>query len=149
MQFTTLLIKFSERKVVKTEGNKMGSFRDLTVYKKSFLLAMEIFKLTKLFPVEERYALTSQLRRSSRSVSRAIGEGYRKRSYPNHFINKTTDADMENTETQISLDFAYACGYMTEDVNMELRSKSEEIGRMLNHMIENPKKYQRKPDSTK
>jgi four helix bundle protein len=127
----------------------MGTFRDLIVYKKSFLLAMEIFKLSKLFPVEERYALTSQIRRSSRSVNRAIGEGYRKRRYPNHFINKITDADMENTETQISLDFAHACNYITEDINMELRGKSEEIGRLLNHMIENPGKYQSKADTAR
>jgi|TARA_Y100001949_G_scaffold173302_1_gene178648 four helix bundle protein len=70
-----------------------GSFRDLTVFKKAFSLAMEVFDITKLFPSEEKYALTDQLRRSSRSVCRAIGEGYRKRQYPKHFSSKMSDAD--------------------------------------------------------
>ncbi|MCC5941593.1 MAG: four helix bundle protein [Balneolaceae bacterium] len=82
------------------------SFRDLTVYKKAYSLAMDVFEITKSYPKEERYALTDQLRRSSRSVCRSIGEGYRKRQYPKHFKSKISDADMENSETQISLDFA-------------------------------------------
>ncbi|MBI0398038.1 four helix bundle protein [Cyclobacterium marinum] len=118
-----------------------GSFRDLTVFKKAFSLAMEVFDITKLFPSEEKYALTDQLRRSSRSVCRAISEGYRKRQYPKHFSSKMSDADMENSETQISLDFAVACNYISEEKHNDLIGKSEEIGRMLNHMIENPEKY--------
>ena len=118
-----------------------GSFRDLTVFKKAFSLAMEGFEVTKKFPSEEKYALTDQLRRSSRSVCRAIGEGYRKRQYPKHFSSKMSDADMENSETQISLDFALACQYISEGERNELVVKSEEVGRMLNHMIENPEKY--------
>lgn len=92
----------------------MGDFKDLTVYKKSFNLAMEIFFITKSFPREEKYALISQIRRPSRSVSRAIAEGYRKRRYPNHFISKMSNADMKNSETQVSLDFAHSCGYVSE-----------------------------------
>jgi four helix bundle protein len=84
----------------------MGNFRDLVVYQETFPLAMKIFEITKKFPVEERYELTDQIRRSSRAVCRAIGEGYRKRQYPKHFSSKMSDADMENTETQISLVFA-------------------------------------------
>jgi four helix bundle protein len=118
-----------------------GSFKDLTVYKKAYSLAMEIFEITKKFPVEEKYELTDQIRRSSRAVCRAIGEGYRKRQYPKHFSSKMSDADMENTETQVSIDFALSCKYITEEVNKELLLKSEEIGRMLNHMVENPEKY--------
>lgn len=118
-----------------------GSFKDLTVYKKAYSLAMEIFEVTKKFPVEEKYELTDQVRRSSRAVCRAIGEGYRKRQYPRHFSSKMSDADMENTETQVSIDFALSCKYITEEVNKELLLKSEEIGRMLNHMVENPEKY--------
>ena len=120
---------------------KMGTFKDLTVYQKAFNLAMEIFEVTKTFPADERYALVSQLRRSSRSVCRAIGEGYRKRRYPNHFISKMTDADMENSETQISLDFALACKYLSNETHKNLITRSEEVGRLLNHMIENPEKY--------
>ena len=118
-----------------------GSFRDLTAYKKAYTLAMEIFEITKKFPKEEKYELTDQLRRSSRSVCRGIGEGYRKRQYPKHFSSKMSDADMENTETQVSLDFAGDCKYISQKENRELRSKSEEVGRLLNHMVENPEKY--------
>lgn len=122
----------------------MGNFKDLIVYHKSFNLAMEIFEVTKTFPIDERYALTSLLRRSSRSVCRAIGEGYRKRRYPKHFINKITDADMENTESQISLDFALACNYLSNDKHQNLIKRSEEVGRLLNHMIKYPDKYRGK-----
>ncbi len=119
----------------------MGSFRDLTVYKKAFALAMEIFEKTKLFPKEERYELVDQLRRSSRSVCRAIGEGYRKRQYPKHFSSKMSDADMENTESQVSIDFAKSCAYISTEIYNDLINQSEEVGRMLNHMINNPEKY--------
>ena len=116
-------------------------FRKLTVYIKAFDLAMEIFELTKSFPTEEKYELTDQIRRSSRAVCRAIGEGYRKRQYPKHFSSKMSDSDMENTETQVSLDFAFKCGYISENDYNDLIKKSEEVGRLLNHMVENPEKY--------
>jgi len=119
----------------------MGSFRDLAVYKKGFDLAMRIFEITRKFPSEEKYELTDQIRRSSRAVCRAIGEGYRKRQYPKHFSSKMSDADMENTETQVSLDFALTCKYISSEDYKEILNLSEEIGRMLNHMIENPEKY--------
>ena len=118
-----------------------GSFRDLTVYNKAFDLAMRIFEITKKFPSEEKYELTDQIRRSSRAVCRAIGEGYRKRQYPKHFSSKMSDADMENTETQVSLDFALKCKYISEEEYQELLNGSEEVGRLLNHMVENPEKY--------
>ena len=121
-----------------------GSFRDLIVYQKAFDLAMKIFETTKRFPSEEKYELTDQLRRSSRAVCRAMGEGYRKRQYPKHFSSKMSDADMENTETQVSLDFAKECNYLSQEEYLELIDKSEEVGRMLNHMVENPEKYQPK-----
>jgi four helix bundle protein len=120
---------------------KAGSFRELTVYKKAFDLAMLIFEITKKFPAEEKYELTDQMRRSSRVVCRAIGEGYRKRQYPKHFSSKMSDADMENTETQVSLDFAVTCKYISMEEYNQLLSYSEEVGRMLNHMVENPEKY--------
>ena len=116
-------------------------FRKLTVYTKAFDLAMEIFEITKNFPSEEKYELTDQIRRSSRAVCRAIGEGYRKRQYPKHFSSKMSDSDMENTETQVSLDFAFKCGYISEENYNDLIMKSEEVGRLLNHMVENPEKY--------
>lgn len=116
-------------------------FRGLTVYKKAFSLAMEIFDITKSFPKEEKYELTDQIRRSSRAVCRAIGEGYRKRQYPKHFSSKMSDADMENTETQVSLDFALECGYISKESYDSFIEKSEEVGRLINHMVENPEKY--------
>jgi len=117
------------------------SFRELTVYKKAFGLAMDIFEMTKQFPKEETYSLTDQIRRSSRSVCSTIGEGYRKRQYPKHFVSKVSGADMENTETQVWLDFAKSCGYLREIESLELEDKSEEVGRLLNHMISYPEKY--------
>jgi four helix bundle protein len=126
---------------LKSSKNMTGSFRDLTVYKKAFSLAMKIFDITKDFPVEEKYALIDQIRRSSRGTCRAIGEGYRKRQYPKHFSSKISDADMENTETQISLDFAKECNYIENPIYNELLSECEEIGKMLNHMIQNPEFY--------
>jgi len=105
---------------------------------------MEIYRTSKRFPKEELYSLTNQIRKSSRSVCSCIGEGYRKQRYEAHFVNKITDADMENSETQVWLDFATACEYITRDVYQDLTTKSEEVGRMLNHMIEHPKKYDRK-----
>ena len=119
----------------------MGSFRDLGVYKKAFELSMLIFKTTKNFPPEEKFDLTSQTRRSSRSVCSNVGEGYRKRLYPAHFISKCSDADMENSETQVWLDFALACEYINKEVYDDFLKRSEEVGRMINHMIENPQKY--------
>jgi four helix bundle protein len=116
-------------------------FRGLTVYKKAFELAMDIYEMTKEFPAIEKFELTDQIRRSSRAVCRAIGEGYRKRQYPKHFSSKMSDSDMENTETQVSLDFAFECKYISQEKYNDLIEKSEEVGRLLNHMVENPEKY--------
>ena len=118
-----------------------NGFRGLLAFKKAFSLSMDIFELLKSFPAEEKYGLVSQIRNSSRSVCSNIGEGYRKRQYPAHFISKLSDADMENTETQVWLDFSLACGYITEELYKDYIAKSEEIGRLLNTMIKNPEKY--------
>ena len=117
-------------------------FRGLTVYKKAFELAMVIFEISKSFPKEEKYSLTDQIRRSSRSVCSSIAEAYRKRRYEAHFISKTSDADMENSETQVWLSFAFECKYIDKTVLEDLINRSQEVGRMLNHMIENPGKYE-------
>jgi four helix bundle protein len=119
----------------------MGTFRDLIVYRKAFELAMEIFEITKSFPKEEKYSLTDQIRISSRSICANIGEGYRKRRYVAHFIAKVTDSDMENTETQVWLDFSLSCKYITKEVYKEKITKSEEVGKLLQDMIKNPGKY--------
>ncbi len=117
------------------------SFKTLLGYQKGFELAMEIFHLTKLFPKSETYGLSSQIIRSSRSVCSNIAEGYRKRQYVKHFKSKLSDADSENSETQLWLDFALACEYITNDKKLELQDKSEEVGKLLNYMINNPNKF--------
>jgi four helix bundle protein len=122
----------------------VGTFRDLTVYKKAFALAMDVFTVSKKFPAEEKYSLTDQVRRSSRSVCSCIGEAYLKRQYKAHFVSKTSDADMENTETRVWLDFALACNYLGNEDWKNFDEKAEEVGKLLNHMIENPEKYSRK-----
>lgn len=116
-------------------------FRELIVYQKAFKLAMEIFKLTKYFPVEERYSLTDQIRRASRSVCANIGEAYRKRRYEKHFISKLSDSDAENTETQVWLDFSLSCKYIEKGKYDELKLQSEEVGKLLNFMINKPEKF--------
>lgn len=117
------------------------SYKDLTAYKKAFELAMLIFSISKKFPKEEKYSLTDQIRRSSRSVAVCIAEAYRKRNYAAYFKSKSSDADMENSETQVWLQFSLASNYITEAECRELTERSEEVGRLLNHMIENPEKY--------
>ncbi len=119
----------------------MSDFRDLIFYRKSFTNAMRIFELTKSFPVEEKYGLASQIRNSSRSVCANIAEGYRKRQYDKHFVSKLSDADMENSETIVWLDFALACNYISHNIYQEIIENCEEIGRMLNHALRNPGKF--------
>ena len=121
----------------------MAAFKysDTKVYKLAFELAMDIFEITKLFPKDEKYSLTDQVRRSSRSVCANIAEAYRKKRYPAHFISKCTDSDAENTETQVWLQFALACKYVSADEFKKLNDKSEEVGRLLSHMINNPERY--------
>jgi four helix bundle protein len=116
-------------------------YKDLIAYQKSFKLAMEIFELSKRFPVEEKYSLTDQIRRSSRSVCANMAEAYRKRRYVNHFISKLTDCDGENSETNVWLDFALECNYISEQDFTLLTSKTIEIGKLINYMINNPDKF--------
>jgi len=101
------------------------SFKTLLAYQKGFDLAMEIFHLTKEFPKSEKYGLTSQMVRSSRAVCSNIAEGYRKRQYEKHFKSKLSDADSENSETQLWLDFAIACNSIDKEKKQELQFKSE------------------------
>jgi four helix bundle protein len=117
------------------------SFKSLLAYQKGFNLAMEIFEITKTFPKEESFSLTSQVIRSSRSVCSNISEGYRKRQYEKHFKSKMSDADSENSETQLWLDFALACKYISEEKKLNLQNKSEEVGKLLNYMMNNPDKF--------
>ena len=116
-------------------------FRNLIVYQKAFSLAMDIFEVSKGFPKEERYALTDQIRRASRSVCACIGEGYRKRNYPKYFVAKCIDADGENSEVQVWAEFALACNYIENKTKEDWIEKTVEVGKLLNDMIKYPKKY--------
>ena len=116
-------------------------FRDLRVYQLAFNLAMEIFYESKKFPAEERYSLTDQIRRASRSVPGNIGEGYRRKQYPKMFVSKMSDADGEGTETQVWIDFAHACGYISKERQLRWREGYEEIGRMLGGMMAHPERF--------
>ena len=116
-------------------------FRDLKVYQLAYRLAMQIFNETRTFPSDERYSLTSQIRRSSRSVAANLAEGYRKRQYPAMFVSKLADRDAEATETQVWLDFARDCGYLSVNRQKELATGYDELGRMLSSMIKDPAKF--------
>jgi four helix bundle protein len=126
------------------EGAKVSrprGYKDLKVYQLAYRLAMDIFRETKAFPQDERFSLTSQIRRSSRSVAANIAEGYRKRRHPNMFVSKLADSDAEATETQVWLDFARDCGYLSQKRCEELQDGYDEIGRMLSGMISHPDRF--------
>jgi len=115
--------------------------RDLKVFQYAYALAMQIFNESKTFPKDERFSLTSQIRRSSRSVAANIAEGFRKRQHPNVFVSKLADSDAEATETQVWLDFARDCGYLSTEHHDELIARYEEVGRMLQAMIVHPERF--------
>ena len=128
---------------------KLNSAKDLDVYKKAYRLAMDIFELTKRFPAEERFALTGQIRRSSRSVCLNLREAWAKRRYEAHFVSKLTDSDGENSETDSSLDFAKDCYYITDEQHRDLGRRWAEVGRMLGSMVNNPTPFLIKRPSRK
>jgi len=97
--------------------------KELDVYKLAFESAMDIFDISKSFPKEETYSLTDQIRRSSRSVAANLAESFRKRRYPKHFVSKLSNCEAEAAETQVWLDFALACGYLSEKNHNELHKK--------------------------
>ena len=118
------------------------NFKKLLAYQKAYELAMKIFETTKSFPKEERYSLTDQIRRCSRSVCTNIAEGYRKRRYTAHFISKLSDADMENSETSVWLDFSNSCKYLDDQTHLAYLQANAEVGRLLENMMNNPEHFQ-------
>jgi four helix bundle protein len=115
--------------------------KELEVYRKAYALAMDIFKISKAFPAEERFALTGQIRRSSRSVAMNLREAWAKRRYEAHFVSKLTDCDGENSETDTSLDFARDCEYITDQQHATMTALNHEVGKMLGAMIKAPHKF--------
>jgi four helix bundle protein len=123
-----------EKKLIKTH-------RDLVVYRASFDLAMRIFEESKSFPKEERYSLTDQVRRSSRSVCANLAEAWRKRRYEASFISKLSDAEAEAAEAQVWLEFTMQCGYLKVEIGQELIASYENILGKIISMINNPKPW--------
>lgn len=120
---------------------KNKDFRTLLAYQKAFELAATIHQMTRSFPSEEKYSLSDQIRRSSRSICANIAEAYRKRHYSKHFFSKLTDADSETAETLVWLDFALKFGYINGEVHARISGQYEEVGRLLNYMMSNPAKF--------
>jgi four helix bundle protein len=117
------------------------NFKETRVYKLAFEQAMDIYETSKGFPKEETYSLIDQIRRSSRSVCANIAEGYRKKRYPAHFVSKISDSDTENSETNVWIDFSLSCKYIVMEKHQQMQLRNEEIGRLLNHMMNYPEKY--------
>jgi four helix bundle protein len=144
------VVRFQVAGISKQENSiimAVRSAKELKVYQLAYQLSMEIFRVSKDFPAEEKYALISQIRRSSRSVSMNLREAWAKRRYEAHFISKLTDCDGENAETDTSLDFAFDCGYITKEQHTNLTEQNREVGKMLGSMLNNPKQWLLTPDS--
>jgi four helix bundle protein len=122
-------------------GKNYQGFKDLIVYQKSFSLSMEIFEISKSFPKEEKYALTDQIRRSSRSIGSNLAESWPRRRYVKHFVAKLIDSQSEACETIHWLDVSLASKYIEKEKHAELNDLTLEIQRMLESMINNPDKF--------
>ena len=120
---------------------KINSAKDLKVYKEAYNLAMDIFVISKHWPPQEKYSLTDQIRRSSRSVCTNLREAWSKRRYGAHFIMKPTDCDGENGETDTWLDFAKDCAYLNEADHHRLNGRCVSVGKMLGSMLMNPEPF--------
>ena len=120
---------------------KIATHKDLRVYQSSFRAAMVIYQLSKSFPVEEKFSLTDQIRRSSRSVCANLAEAFRKRRYPKNFVSKLSDCEAEAAETHAWLDFALACDYITIEDYEKLYKEYDMILGMLVKMIVEPEKW--------
>ncbi len=116
-------------------------FRDLKVYQLAMGAAMNLFELSKKFPLEEKFSLTDQMRRSSRSVCANIAEAWRKRRYPNAFVSKLSDAEAEAAETQVWIEFSAKCGYFPSDQADELDRQYENIQGKLVNMLSHPEQW--------
>jgi four helix bundle protein len=117
----------------------MGYYKELLAFKKAYELAMLIFQVSKKFPPEERYSLTDQIRRSSRSVCTNLAESYKRRRYKDYFVSKLNDSETENTETEVWIYFSRDCGYITVEESEKLLFLNDEAGKLIWHMIHNLK----------
>ena len=115
---------------------KVADYKALRVYRLAFDSAMEIFELSRRWPSEEKFSLTDQIRRSSRSVCTNIAEAWRKRRYEAAFISKLSDSDGEAAETEVHLAFALHCGYLLADKHAKLSDHYDHICRQLTNMMD-------------
>src|SRR5512138_1140215 len=122
------------------------SHRELRVYQLAFNSATQIHEITKKFPADEKYSLTDQIRRSSRSVCANIAEAWRRRKYPKNFVSKLTGSDTEATETLVWLDFALHFGYLTSDHHKKLSDHYDHICSQLSIMMSEPNKWTPRPN---
>lgn len=120
---------------------RIATYKDLNVYQNAITSAMEIFEITKIFPTNEKYSLTDQVRRSSRSVCANIAEAWRKRRYKAAFIAKLSDIESEACETQVWIEFAYKCNYIKQGVATELDDSYDHIISQAVRMIEEADKW--------
>jgi four helix bundle protein len=120
---------------------RIRTHKELDVYQMAFAAAMKIFELSKSFPKEEKYSLTDQIRRASRSVCTNISEAFRKRRYPAAFASKLSDAEAEAAETQVWLEFAVKCEYMTKENGDELDKTYDHILGKIVNMINHPEDW--------
>ena len=116
-------------------------YKDLRVYQLAYSLAMEIFQETKRFPVEERYSLTDQIRRCSRSIPTNLAEAWKKRKYGKAFVSKLIDCSSEAAEVEVWIDFSLDCGYLQKDRHEYFAGKYDEVNRMLYSMLNQPEKF--------
>lgn len=121
--------------------SQVKSFRDLIVYQKAYALAMRIFEISKDFPKEEKYSLTDQIRRSSRSITSNIAEAWARKRYVKSFVNKLTDSLGEEFETEVWLDYSRDCGYISVEIHDELMMGYDEVRKILISIINNPDKW--------
>jgi four helix bundle protein len=121
--------------------SKVGSFKELIVYQKAYKLGMEIFEISKSFPKEEKYSLTDQICRSSRSVTSNLAEAWAKRRYEKAFVSKLTDSLGEEYETECWLDYSKDCKYIQDETHEKISSEYDEVRKMLISMINNPEKW--------
>ena len=120
---------------------QINDFRDLIVFKRAYDISLKIHKLTIDFPKEEKYSLTDQMRRSSRSICSNIAEAWAKKAYPKHFKSKLTDSLGEEHETETWLDYSHDFGYINKETRNSLIEEYQEVKKMLNSMINNPAKF--------
>jgi four helix bundle protein len=129
------------RENIQKQKVNIRHFRELEVYQLAMGSAMQIFEFSKNFPTEEKYSLTDQIRRSSRSVCANIAEAWRKRRYPNAFVSKLSDSDAEAAETQVWLEFACKCGYLNRTIVEELDNTYDHIMGKLVKMLTRPEQW--------